>query len=144
VSSASSIAIIPALPVHESFIFQTWLKVYRYKSPFGKRISNTVFFDRHHKVIERILARPSSQVLCAVDPTEHSTLYGYLAHETASDKHVIHFTYVKEAFRRLGIAKALFEKAGINPREACFTHRTYEFEWFEPKYTGIVYDPYLL
>ena len=143
-SDASSLAIIPALPVHKNFIFQTWLKAYRYDSPFGKGIPNKVFFDRHHKILERILARPTAKVLAAVEPTEHSTLFGYLAFEASIDRPVIHFAYVKEAFRKLGVAKALFTHASIEPNGAAFTHRTYEFEWFEPKYPGLVYDPYLI
>jgi hypothetical protein len=84
---------------------------------------------------------------------------GYIVYERGF---IIHYIYVKLAFRRFGIAKELFLKAEI-PNNFKFTHRTNDCSWLigymkrEPKekdmekrhrvwhkglFPSAVYDPY--
>jgi len=126
-------------PEDLNFIFATWLRSYRYSSSFAKRISNDTFYTWHHKVIERILGRGALiSVVCPKgDP---SVILGYACAEMYEGKPVIHFIYVKKAFRKMGAAKELLKD--IN--EGLFTHWTQDSEWIVKKYPKFMYNPYLI
>lgn len=126
------------------FLFSSWLNSYRRRSSFARRITDKVFFSRHHAVIERILQRPSTTVLVATPVGEPDTFLGYLIVERALGMTILHFAYVKDAWRRMGVMKALVAAAGIDPNACVFTHRTYDLEWIERKFPALVYDPYLI
>lgn len=128
----------------DSFIFATWLRSYRHSSQFAKRITNEVYFKRHHKVIERILERTGVTALVAVLPDDPTIILGYLIGEQFQHMPVIHFVYVKQAFRNNGIAQALFNEANFSPDHCAYSHRTYELDWIEQKFPGLTYDPYLI
>lgn len=113
----------PYQPTDEAFLFNSWLKSYR-NSDFARALRNDIFYSMHHLVIERILQRPTTQVLIACDPTAPDVVYGYLVAERVGGPPIYHFLYVKAAFRRAGIAKALLEATGASSGLAFFTHAT--------------------
>jgi hypothetical protein len=148
-------------PNDESFIFASWLNAYRSHSQFARNITDTTFFDRHHKVIERILK--DAKALVCVDSTHPDTILGYLVYQWFGERPLIHFIYVKMAFRKMGLANQMLSKAGIDLNEGgIYTHRTdkrylrkhqdalspshtvSEFDWIDLKYPKLVYDPYLI
>lgn len=54
-------------------------------------------------------------------------LYGYMIVEHGRDLPVVHYAYLKEAYRgqRIGILRALFKAGGIDPLQPFwFTHKT--------------------
>lgn len=53
---------------------------------------------------------------------------------------VIHFIFVKSAFRQMGIAKVLCK--GIDLTKAIATHWTHSMDWIYKKYPTIIYSPY--
>lgn len=102
-----------------SFIYDTWLNVFRYDSPLGKSCRNSVFFAEYKLVIDRILSE--SETLIAHAPEDENLIFAYLTH----NKNILHFAFCKEAFRRLGITKALFVKAfGDELAKIDYSHRT--------------------
>jgi GNAT superfamily N-acetyltransferase len=142
-------------PGDDDFVFHSWLTFYRESSRFAKHIKNTIFFERHHRVIERILKAESTKALVCCSKDDPHVIYGYLIFSQLKKFDVVHMVYVKESFRRLGIAKALFEDAELDPDEIVFTHRPdrryagdggtwSKFDWIEKKYPGMQYDPYLI
>lgn len=128
-----------AKPEDLNFIFATWLKSYRHSSQFARRISNTVFFTWHHKVIERLIGR-GAQISVAHPKGEPDVILGYGCAELFDGQPVVHFIYVKKPFRRMGVATKLLE--GLTP--TLFTHWTADTEWIVKKRPELMYNPYLI
>ena len=123
------------------FIFSTWLKSYRYASTFARKISNDIYYKRHHLVIDLILKRAGSTVLVAHPVGEPNVILGYLVTERQPDgEDVIHFTYIKKSFRQMGVARALWKGLDAE-KNYLFTHYTADADWITKKY-NLTYDPY--
>lgn len=123
-----------------NFIFNSWLKSYR-NSLFARNMHNTIYFDQHHKVVERLLK--TSEVLIACDQKDPSSCYGYIVAEKVDNIFVLHFTYVKHPFRKFGVATALLNAFDHNLSQASiYTHHTRVAELLAPKY-NMVYNPYV-
>lgn len=87
-------------------------------------------------VIRRILARPGVQILLAANPRERPPLdlHGFVIVEEGANVPtyrppryqlevqtatvpLVHYVYVKKIYRGLGLARALFAKAGVDPQQ---------------------------
>lgn len=91
-----------------------------------------------HPVIEYALDRPAAHTFVA----HGSVLQGFIC---AEPRYVL-YLYVAQPFRRQGIARALFEAAGIDPSEpfgyACRTRASWELLAKHRKAPCAVYDPF--
>src|ERR1700677_4935251 len=135
------IEIRPAYLEDIPFIFATWLRSYRHSSTFAKKISNDIYYLRHHLVIDLILKREGSKVLVVHPQGEPDVILGYVVTEKQPDgAEVVHYTYVKKSFRRMGIAETLWKELDKN-KSYTFTHYTTDAEWLNKKY-NLIYDPY--
>jgi GNAT superfamily N-acetyltransferase len=114
-----------------NLIYATWLRSYEASSLMTKLVPREQFFAGHHKVLDGIFAR-DPQVRLAVLPADTEVVLGWLVREGA----VVHYVYVKPAFRRYGIARALL---GDEPWTT-YTHHTYPLR--EISLAGKVFDPY--
>ena len=123
------------------FIFSSWLKHYKNRSYFAKRIRNSIFYKWHHIIIENILDRPATVVMVAHPEGEPDVILGFIVGEVVPENSVVHFVYVKPAFKRMGIAKHLFKKSKLDQAEF-FTHWTFDCDELLRKLPNIVYDPY--
>lgn len=132
-------------PVTDSdlpFVFHSWLRSYR-MSEFAKELHNQVYFPQHHKVIEGLLQRCGGVVAC--DPLDSTQLYGYVVAEVIDECPVVHYCYIKEPFRKMGVAHLLLTAANVGwkPDAAfCYTHKTYQSTRLEKRYP-MVFHPYL-
>jgi len=132
------VVVRPATEADVSFIFNSWLKSYR---PQCKAVSNPVYYQFQHELIEHLLARCSVQVAC--NASDASQIYGYLVSEHMEGIQVVHFAYVKHSFRQLGIMRKLAGSAGIVAETGGFyTHKT-EFASKCADGTKWAYNPYL-
>lgn len=144
-----------------AFITNSWLKSYR-ESHSVDSIPNRVYYWYHHKILEQLLARSAVVVLCNEEDPDQ--ILAWACVEKLVDKVlVIHYLYVKHAFRKQGLARRLmgflFDKE--KPSAMFVTHWTraaagieYHFkrqlkvETFHlPSEQGplpVVYNPYLL
>ena len=139
-STTSDIEIREAFLEDVSFIFATWLRSYRHSSSFAKKISNEIYYARHHLVIDLILKREGSKVLVAHPKGEPDVILGYVVIEKQLDgADVCHYTYVKKSFRQMGIASALWKV--FDKKDYTITHYTTDADWLVKKY-NLTYDPY--
>ena len=123
------------------FLYNSWLKSYRF-SPFAERITNTIYFEDHHKLIERIVK--NSKCLVACNPSDPSQLYGYVVAGEEEGVLVVHFLYVKHTFRNMGMGKTLLDAVGHDSSSAAvYTHHTRMADKLASKH-NFVYHPYLL
>lgn len=122
------------------FIYSTWLRSYRHASHFAKKISNEIFFDMHHRVIDGFIDR-GGLVYVAHPKGEPEVILGYICVEP--NQPMIQYVYVKKPFRKMGIAKALYKKLDY-PATALFTHWTSDTDWIVKKLEKLTYNPYLI
>lgn len=127
------------------FIFATWLRSYQRGSPFAESMLSRVYFQYHHRAIERVLARPSCIPLIATLAGDSSVIVGYLVIEKTDAEDIIHFGRTKRAFQGFGVMKRLVEEAKITPSRCLYTHKTTDGERMVNRhYRGATYVPYLL
>lgn len=136
--TADFIEIRPAKLADLDFIYATWLKSYRHASQFAKKITNAVFFEMHHKVIDNFIAR-GGIVFIAHPKGEPDVILGYIC--TEPNFPVVQYIYVKKPFRKMGIGHALYKGAN---EPLLFTHWTADTDWIVKKLEKLTYNPYLL
>jgi ribosomal protein S18 acetylase RimI-like enzyme len=124
-----------------SFIFSSWLKSYRH-SLFAKLITNTIYYEEHHKVIEALLK--NCNVVIACNESDLSQIYGYAVSDKIDGILVIHYIYVKHSFRNMGLGKALLNSFEHDASAACiYTMHTRIADKLAARY-NMVFHPYLL
>ncbi len=123
------------------FVYNSWLKSFKFGSSFARDISAKVFFDRHHELIERVLKAPTTSVFIATSSAHPGLIVGYLVVQEEGPTSIIHFAYTKAHFRRMGVMGELLTSWGGDPNRSAYTHKTYDARWFCQKYPGLVYNP---
>ena len=83
-----------------SFVFNSWLKSYR-NALACKNVPNEIYFNEHHKLIERLVK--DNKVVVACSETDANELYGYIVAGQSEGIFVLHYIYVKHSFRNMGI-----------------------------------------
>ena len=133
-------ALRPAEPKDHPFIASAWVKEMRH-APFSRHCPSGVYVPCQHALVHQILAGSDAQIAC--DPANPDHLYGCAVH--AGD--VVHWLYVKSAYRGLGVGRALlFACFGdVLPEEVVCTQASQLFEdkRLVERYR-LVYSPYLL
>lgn len=121
-----------------AFIYKTWLNSYCGDSAIGKSVRKSVFHREYAKVIDRLLM--VSGVLVACQPDDVKVIYGYLVFEPR----LLHYCFIKEAFRFSGIAKALVVKAMGVQNLHVYSHHTSHLKPILEKYPFLTYNPFVL
>jgi hypothetical protein len=139
-SLKSQVQIRSATEADVPFIFNSWLKSYKGSSAV-RNVSAPVYFDFHHKLIEKLLQRSQVHVLCS--PDDSSQVFGYIVAEQVEGVQVIHYAYVKYAFRGMGLCSMLAKHAGLDKQIGGFyTHETHSTLKLLNG-SKFVYNPYL-
>lgn len=88
------------------FIFSTWLRGLRYGNAWHMLIDQESYFKGQHKVIEKLLADPKTEikVSCLKDAQEIIVGYSVYSGDT------LHWVQVKSDWRKIGIATDLVPK----------------------------------
>lgn len=91
------------LPDDTNFIFATFLRGLYYGESWFTLINKNVFMERYHKVAEYLLKKPSITIKIACLKEDQNAILGYAIYEN----NVLHWVFVKKAWRSIGIAKDL-------------------------------------
>ena len=135
------VAIRSAMPEDLNFIFNSWLVSYRNGKP-THNIDNPFYYAGQHKLMERIIRQ--SKILLAVDAENTEDIYGYLIWEEIDGVFVMHYAYVKQTFRRLGLIHKLLKEAGRNSElTGIYTHDS-KCAKFVGQRLNLYYNPYVL
>jgi len=131
------IKISPANPAHLNFIIDTWLRTYRRASAV-KGIPSQIYYPNHREVALEIISRTNANVASSIDDDDQ--LFGYILFETSKTP-TIHYAYVKQIFRKLGLANQLLESTGINTNDLYFySHETYASKYILNEFG--IFNPY--
>lgn len=126
-------------------IYQSWLRSYIDDGHFTRGVPRQIAFPGHKCLVEGILSKAIIVVITPADDLDQ--IMGYVVAEKIGEVGVIHFIYVKKAFRRFGFAGRLLNSiraelhSSINHSMFC-THMTRSGLFL--KKHGLVYNPYLL
>lgn len=132
----SDFVILDGLHDARNLIYATWLRSYQSSSLATKHIGRDDFFAGHHLVLDRIFAREPI-VRLAVMPESPEVVFGW----SVTEPGLVHYVYVKPAFRRHGIAKALLDHV---KQPFTYTHHTYILRDLHKHVAGSSYNPYAI
>lgn len=125
----------PMVDDDRAFVISGWSSSYRLSR--DSIVPMAMWADTMHAVVGHYLARLSTRVLVA----HRDTLWGFLAY----DLDYVFYCYVAQPFRKGGVARALFDAAGIDPGGRfgylCRTRASWELQQ-AGKIPGARYDPF--
>lgn len=107
-----------------NFIYATWLRGLYYGNEWFNEINQHTFFQHYKHIVYRFLERSNSKINVACLKEDSDVILGYCVYEMPS----LHWVHVKDAWRRIGIAKAL-----IPPGITTVTHLTKMGKSIKPK-----------
>src|SRR5271166_4068946 len=85
------------------FIYSAWLRSFYVSGTLTKHISKEVYFNYHKAITDRILLNPHTEVQVACEGDKEGPILGFSVY---TDR-ILHYVYVKKAFRGLGLAHVL-------------------------------------
>lgn len=135
--SEQSWVIRPANESDINFIYSTWIKSFRTGSGLGLASGKYVYFTLYQFMIDQILHRKECEATVAADPSDPLVIYGYIVHEPG----VLHYAFTKEAFRRLGVAKALYRECFDTLDPPVITHETVSGSTVTQSHPELLYKP---
>ena len=102
------------------FIADAWYKSWRGSKWAGTgRYTNS--FSEVHNTIKALTER--GMQIDILEGTTIDTIVGFIAYEVRTDgRYVVHYVFVKDALRKRGFSKQLFE--GIPTKGLIYTHKT--------------------
>ncbi len=108
----------PATRDDRAFMIPMWSASYK-KSHSAGIISTDSWATVMHREIEIILDRPGMRGVVAVEKSDPQFAYGFIIGDTEDiiDAPVVAYVYVKEPYRRSGIARGLFAALGVEPSQ---------------------------
>lgn len=111
-----------------AFVTNSWLKSNR-KRGF-KYIEPQVYFHWHHKLLEALI--PTSNVIVACDIDNPDKIYGYGVARYDGPNLFVHYVYVREGWRGLGIGGSIFRAwmERFAPGAVVWTHTSDGWEDF--------------
>jgi hypothetical protein len=90
------------------YITSSWLNSY-YHSPANKGIRKSEFFHVEHKMLEVILPRATTLVLCNASNVDQ--ILGWVCYEKLAGNIVLlHYVNMKQPYRKRGLARYLVEE----------------------------------
>jgi GNAT superfamily N-acetyltransferase len=121
----------------DNFILDSWCGSYRHNIVFGA-IPKDIYFKHYRKFTVAILS--ISSVLVACNPNDEDQIYGFCVYRFKGDLPILSYVFIKQAFRRFGIAEALI--LGVSEESKVITHIMPSLErWL--KSIGCVFDPFI-
>ena len=143
-SEQASLPVLPVAvrPIRESdleFITDSWLRCDR---DSHLDTPHQEYFETQRTVIKRLLGVSKCAVVCDEDDADQ--IYGYAVWEQHAKGPILHFAYVKDAFRRLGVFRRLWMVFNPNDKVVTLTHRSKHYQALKEKGLPIRQRPYAL
>lgn len=136
-----TVSIRAAVPEDNNFIYSTVLKSYRFSNPIARATDDDTYYSQHSYCWNRLISDPSTRVMVACMEDDPDLIIGFLIAEP-KDLPILHYVYVKAAFRGHRVATDLCASVNINPREryTYYTHWTIDVLGFGFNHK-LIYNP---
>lgn len=124
------------------FVHDAWLESFKTSHAAGP-IPMDMYRTVYREVLRRLVERPRCGTWVAYNSEDHDQVFGFITFETTNDRgHVIHYVFVKNFCRRMGIATGLLRATGIEPEDPfLYTFKTPAATKLAQKWTGMRFDP---
>lgn len=127
--SAEDLGLVLSEPTADEikFVLDAWTRSYR-DSPWAGTVTNDRYAETQRWTITNLLVR-GAKVLVATPAVGPRRIAGLVCYESPG---LLHYLYVKQAFRGLGVARMLSDVAkGLSGLQGPgrFTHRTRASQW---------------
>lgn len=143
-------------PGDRNFIVDAWLNS-NVQLATRLHMPRSLYRRHQRRLIDRLWSDPECTWLVACLPKDPSFIFGWACGEASDAGPVLHFTYVKQSARRMGVATALLRAffAGVEGTHLWCTHWTGDWWAFvkggtpdggRPTFLGyeVVTNPFLL
>lgn len=135
---AGAVKLRPAVAADLHFIQDTWLKGYAL-SKWAKAIPRGAYVEGQLRRMTRLLAVSEVTMVCV--PSDDNTLIGYIVTESHNGRFIVHWAYVKQAWRRLGVLRLLLVSGARTHKALEYTHQTDKAKAVGRVF-GAVFNPY--
>ena len=106
-----------ARPDDQAYIASTWLR----SMTHGRATATDA---ERRAAIDKVLDHNITRVLVACDPKAEHRIRGWLCYAPLIVARVVHYLYVRDGWRKQGIARALMEHAKLlDDRPLLYTHK---------------------
>jgi hypothetical protein len=128
-------------PEDRKFVFSSWFESYR-KGGCAPEVAFPTYLDGQGHLIERLIGDRAHTTILVITPTTiPDEICGWACADVSRE--IVHYTYVKQAYRRLGMARQLVTSLFGSRKPAWFTHETRVGRTLAGK-LGVKFNPYLL
>lgn len=93
-------------PSDKAFVMSTFLRGLYYGDSWFSGIPKDIFMENYHAIAEVLLTKSLMKIACLCEDPDVILGYSMLS----KDMSIIHFVFVKSAFRKQGIARSLIPK----------------------------------
>lgn len=122
-----------------NFIKATWLNSIFYGSETFKHIPKSTFMHHYSPLLEKIILGdlnvPANKIFVACLKDDEDAIIGYTVH---NGDNTLHFVYVKEDFRRIGVGTILLETLP-NPQ-----YSTHFIEASKNRFKHLTFNPFII
>ncbi len=125
-----------------AFFYSAALQSYFYSSRATHGLLPETFYKEHKRLLAKILQAPKAMMAIACLDDDPRVIVGFILAEPLAD--ILHYVYVKQAFRRFGVAKRLLAHLELSLDVCTVTHWTSDMASIGAKRPGMIYNPYLL
>lgn len=128
-------------PVDAPFVFSGWVESFRSAHAAGP-IPSDMYRTLYREILRRVLDR--SRVVVAYNLDRPTQLFGFAVRDREDDQErpVLHYVFVKQFFRRNGVARYLVQELGISTRDPfVYTFKSQAAKTIARKWTGGCFDP---
>lgn len=106
-----------------AFLHSSWAESYYAGSQAKQTLSPEEFHSFHRPIRERFFQKPTATVIVCSPEDDPWLITGWIGVEVIPSAIIIQYLYVKDAFKRRGIATDLIKRA-VPSRPVIFTHLT--------------------
>jgi len=126
----------------ENFLFSSYLKSFRCSSD-NLRMSNDIYYYNFKKLINKLIEKSKVVILC--DDEDDDLVYGYCIYDSFEEILILHYVYIRYTFRKLGLARYLYEtlKEGHEAVVSSHANKVFDDLRGSEKYRRIGYNPFL-
>ncbi len=89
----------------KSLVFSTFLKGLYYGNRWFKQIDKKLYMQNYSRVLEGLLARPTTVVIMISLQDDPDVIIGY----SIQEPEILHWVYVKTTWRNMGLSKKLVQ-----------------------------------
>lgn len=126
-----------AVSSDRNFVVKSFLLGLYHGDSWFSMIPRDLFMDEYKKVAYRLFDSPKTAVMVACLPDDPDTILGYSV--LSADFQTVHFVYVKDKWRKHGIARKL-----VPQHPTAVTHLTKTGLQLMPKLNSAVFNPFAI